>query len=487
MARPGPFDLTGRQFEIVGRFGLRRFVESAGVLSLSSGASFVRAVITAKLFAVTLGPSAVGVLAQLFNLSAFVASVLPLGLTTGVAKIIAEDSRNQRHVNLVVLTASAIALASGLAGAILMTPAAGPISAGLTGSSRYTLAVLLLIWSFPLYNLSGVLGYFLQGLSDIKRLTTASIATTIFAVALLIPLTLAYGLTGAIAAVLVTSVAQTLIYGFELWRSYVARLWSFAGLAFSRSMARELLRYGGILLVAQVLGWASVLVVRTLTLHTLGQTANGLYQVVFGLSTQYITVFLTWMAAYVFPRVVAESRSGKLRDLLNSGLRANLAIMVPILVISIALREPLIRIFYSSAFTTAAPLIPIQVLGDYLRIVGWSFAICLFAVGHTRSHLALIAAQNVAWVVLAAMLIPVWGLSAVPLSYTISFVTYPLMGIGLVRYWVGAAPDRWGWLLSGLGLACVVTAMAPFYIGVVFAPVLPAVVYLVNRRELRTV
>jgi O-antigen/teichoic acid export membrane protein len=480
------FDLSGDHGEVEGRFGLRRFTQSAGVISLSSVAGFVRAVITAKVFAVALGPSLVGVLAQLFNFSALLSSILPLGLTTGVSKLVAENSRDEDQVNRVVATSSGLALASGLAGAIVLAPLSGPLSSALTGSSRYALPLFLLIWSFPLYNLSGVVGYFLQGFAEIERLTRASILTAAFAVVALVPLTLAYGVTGVAVSVLLTSVAQALFYGFELWRVYAARGWRFGGTLFSSSVARELLLgYGWILLVASVLPWAAVLLVRTITLHTLGQFANGLYQVVFGLSTQYITVFLTWMAAYVFPRVVSEARSGKLNQLLNSGFRANLALMVPILVISIALRDPLIRIFYSQAFVQAAPLIPLQVFGDYLRVIGWSFAICLFAVGRTRSYLALIAAQNVGWMVLAVVLIPVWGLQAVPASYALSFVTYPVLGIWLVRHWVGAAPDRRGWLLAGLGAICVIGSLAPYYLGVLLAPVMPAVVYLLNRHELR--
>jgi O-antigen/teichoic acid export membrane protein len=477
MIRKGP--------ELEGRFGLRRFVQSAGVLSLSSVANLARAVITAKLFAVALGPSTVGVLAQFFNFSALAASLLLLGLTTGVSKMIAEGGHDQRRVNSVILTSSAISLVSGLAGAILLTPVSGVLSTALTGSSRYEVAVLLLVWSFPLYNVSAVFNYHLQGLAAIGRLTRASILTTAFAVIALIPLTLAYGLTGAIASVLATSAAQTAFYGFELWRAYMARAWRFAGAQLSGPVAAQLLRFGGILLASAVVSGASVLAVRTLTLHTLGQHANGLYQVVFGLSGQYIAVFMVWMGAYVFPRLVSDSHPTRLGSLLNSGLRANLAIMVPILVISIAWRDPLIRIFYSPAFAGAAPLIPLQVFGDYLRIVGWSFAVCLFAIGHPRSHLAVIASQAVVWVAMAALLVPLWGLNAVPVSYAISFLTYPVLGIALVRRWTGVSPDKRGLILIALGFVCVIGAAAPLYIGTLLVPVMPLVVYLLNRHELK--
>jgi O-antigen/teichoic acid export membrane protein len=159
--------------------------------------------------------------------------------------------------------------------------------------------------------------------------------------------------------------------------------------------------------------------------------------------------------------------------------------MVPILVISIALRDPLIRIFYSPAFAGAAPLIPVQVFGDYLRVVGWSFAVVLFAIGHPRSHLAVIASQAVVWVAMAALLVPMWGLNAVPLTYAISFLTYPVLGFALVRRWTGVSPDRRGLLLIALGFICVIGAAAPLYLGTLLVPVMPLVVYLLNRHELK--
>ncbi len=485
MASPPNLNRESGPTEIEGRFGLRLFARSAGVLSVGSGASFVRAVITAKLLAVTLGPSTVGILAQLLNFSALVSVIIPLGLTTGVAKMIADKGATEKQVNRVVIASSIVALASAIAAAIVLAPFAGTISKALTGSSGYQVPVLLIVASFPLYNLSGVLGYVLQGLADVNRLTLANVFSAILAVVVLAPLTLAYGLRGAVGAVLISSAVQAVVFAWALSRAYVARAWRFTGGWLDRSTAKELLSYGGVVLVGSVVSWASVLVVRTLTLRELGESANGLYQVVFGLSNQYITIFMTWMAAYVFPRLVSESQNGKLGQLLNSGLRANLAIMVPILVISISLRDPLIRIFYSQAFASAAPLIPLQVLGDYARIVGWSFAICLFAIGRTRSHLAIVSAQSVVWAFLVAVMLPAWRLPAVPAAYSISFLVYPLLGIALVRHWTGTLPDRKGMLLVALGLICVAAAASPFYTGMLLAPVMPAVVYLLNRQELR--
>ncbi|HLQ62870.1 MAG TPA: oligosaccharide flippase family protein, partial [Candidatus Acidoferrales bacterium] len=284
---------------------------------------------------------------------------------------------------------------------------------------------------------------------------------------------------GAVAAVLVTNTVQLLVFAGEAAAAYRARRWSPRGvLVWAGPEARRLLFYGGILLLAGIAMLGSVVLVRTLTVRTLGDYANGIYQVAYGFSNQYTTVYMTWMAAYVFPRVAGESRE-RVGGLLNSALRANLFLMVPVLVLMVALREPLIRVFYAGSFLPAASLIPIQVLGDYARVVGWSFGVSLFAQGHTRSYLAAILAQSLAWVLIAGPALPVLGVSAVAAGYALSFLAWPALMYPLARRWLGVRIDRQGSLLTLLGLALIAAAIAvPLPVGVLLAAVLPAVVYL---------
>jgi O-antigen/teichoic acid export membrane protein len=158
-------------------FGLITFLSKAGILSISTISNLVRAVITAKLLALTLGPSKVGILAQVLNFSAFLFQIIPLGLTTGVAKLVAEAPAQRSRVTAVVGTSAALAVASAATCLILLAPFSTQISQLLTGSPGYALPVLLILISLPLYNLASVLSYVLQGLADIRRLTIANVAT----------------------------------------------------------------------------------------------------------------------------------------------------------------------------------------------------------------------------------------------------------------------------------------------------------------------
>jgi PST family polysaccharide transporter len=215
----------------------------------------------------------------------------------------------------------------------------------------------------------------------------------------------------------------------------------------------------------------------------LGEADNGIYQVAYAVSAQYITAFMTWMGAYVFPRIAAEKNMAALRILLNSSLRANLLIMVPALVLITALREPLIRVLFSDAFLPAATLLPVQVLGDFAKVIGWSFGVSLFAHGYTRGHLVTILAQSAAWVAISAAAMSAAGIGAVVLGYSLSYVLWPVLMYVMARHWLQVRVDIESAALLVLALASIVGAiLLPLPAGVAVAALVPAAVVAARHR-----
>jgi O-antigen/teichoic acid export membrane protein len=466
-------------------FGIRSFVMSAGVLSLSAVSNLVRAIVTAKLLAIALGPSLTGDLAQILNFSAFLFQIIPLGLTTGVAKLVADSPSDRARVGAVAGTSAALALVSATVCAVLLAPFSGQLSQVLTGSSAYALPVLLILLSLPLYNVAGVLSYVLQGLADIRGLTIANVATAAASLIVLIPATIAYKVVGASAAVTIASVLQFSFFGFVLWRAFRKRQWPLSSVHFSRATMRPLLQFGGVLLIAGMGAWGSLLVVRTIGIHTLGELQNGIYQVVNGVSAQYMAVFIVWMAAYVFPRVVAEKDPTRMQTMLNSVLRANLLIMGSGMVAVVALRELVVRLLYSPAFLAAAPVLPIQVLGDYGRVIGWSFGIWLFAHGRTRAYLLAMLTQDLLWLAISPIAMRTFGIAALAMGYSLSSLAWPVLMYPMVRHWSGVRIGGEGALLAIIGLAAIVGAiLLPGLPGLVLAAAIPVTV-LILRPDIR--
>jgi O-antigen/teichoic acid export membrane protein len=483
LSSPPPSGLSATAGQQPGRLDLLAFTRSAGILSLSTLANLIRSLITTKVLAVTLGTSTVGLLSQLLNFSSLVLTVVALGLTSSVAKTVAESQAESVRFGRVAGTALTLSLVSSLSLVSLLAPFSSQISQALTGDPRYGLLVFLTLAALPFYNVAGVLAYILQGLSDIKRLTAANVGTVLATLLLMVPAAFFFGLLGVVVAIFLASAVQALLFVGAGLRLLAARGWRLDTLQFSVADARVLLGYGAILLAGAIGIWGSTLLVRTLTVQRLGTNANGLYQVPYALSVQYITVFMTWMSAYVFPKVVAESDSGRLSRLLNSVLRANLFLMVPMLIVVIALREPLIRIFFSESFAPAAGLIPIQAFGDYARVVGWSFGASLFAKGHPRAHLTNILAQSIAWVGLTAVGLPRLGIDAIVVGYALSYALWPVLMYAMARHWLKVRIEGRSLLLVLVGAAGLsIALLLPWPVGLALAVLIPAGIYLQDRR-----
>jgi O-antigen/teichoic acid export membrane protein len=153
--------------------------------------------------------------------------------------------------------------------------------------------------------------------------------------------------------------------------------------------------------------------------------------------------------------------------------------MLPVIALVIALRDPLIRLLFAPSFQPAASLISIQALGDYARIIGWSFGVCLFAQGYTRGHLLAVVAQALLWVVVSAPLIPQIGISAIPFGYSISYLAWPALMYPMARQWLGVRIEREPALLCVLGIVIlVVVLLSPPLIGVGAAFIMPLTIYL---------
>jgi len=461
----------------------RGFAESVALMGVSSAANAVRGVLSAKILAVLLGPSPVGVLSQLITFSALLMTVVPLGLTTGVAKMVAASKHSEEASNRVIGSALAIGLGSGLLAAVVALFLAGPLSNLLLGTSKYAVLVALLAASLPLSNFSGVVNYILQGLAELRLLTAVNILAAAAALVTIAPLAYLYGLEGAVVAVVASSVFQAAISAGALVIAYSRLRWDVRRMRIGKSEGSQLLGYGGIMLVAGAVLVGGTVIVRTLLTRKAGTYANGLYQVPFVLSAQYISVFLLWMSAYVFPRIASERSPRRVAVGLNFALVANLLVLTPIFVGVVAARGIVINVLLSSAFLAAAPLVIVQVLGDLLRVVGWSYGYALFAQGHPRAHLLLVATQTITWIVLAAPLIPFFGAAGVVGAYAVSQLTTPLLAYGMGKRWFGLriTTEAVG-LLAMAAFLIVAAALLPAWIAPLLIPVFPLVFFLARRR-----
>ncbi|MGE5601763.1 MAG: polysaccharide biosynthesis C-terminal domain-containing protein [Nitrososphaerales archaeon] len=433
-------------------------------------ATMVINLVRAKIVAVLIGPYGLGITAQANALINTLTPILFLGLNQGITKYLAaarEQGDETAAAN--VATSSGIAvLVTSLAGTLLTLAFVRPISQWAMQDSSLVVLVSVSLIGVPfavLYNLGRA---FLQGHKEVRAIAVANVLSAVLSFATVIPLIRILGIEGAVINISLTWALNAALYLWFWVRRGNGRLLKWA--AFAWATLRLLVRYGGASLVVSSTNMLAILLVRTFIVQHLGVIPNGLYQAVYGLSTQYLTLVTGAMAAYSFAQLSAiasrpaadATRDPELNVEINNNVRLVALVMVPILAGVVLLRRLGLVVFYSTKFLPAAELFPVQAIGDFFFALAWAFGLVLLPLGRVMPWLWINVSSTILVIPLTWVLIGPMRLEGVVVAYAFS----QSIQAGLSWWYIArytsfhlAVPNTW--LLARSLLLLVALALLP--------------------------
>ena len=258
----------------------------------------------------------------------------------------------------------------------------------------------------------------LSATREIGLIGGATIASTVLGLVVFAPCAYAWGveggLWGAFAALLVSAALSALAVR---WRARGVRLRDFLG-DFDAHECRRLLGFYPMLLVNGALAPLTLILVRDALTAQLGLEAAGLWQATWRLSEAYQAVILSSTALYFIPSLGERMHDPRAlrRQLLRTlalapGLTALMALAI------LLLREPVVQLVFNHRFEGVAQMLPLQLLGDVLKMAGWILAMTLVATMRTRHYIALTVLSTLSFAGLTRGLVPMLGTSAALWAY----------------------------------------------------------------------
>lgn len=398
----------------------RLMVTSAIALWGATATGLVASIARGKVSAITLGADGMGLIAQLNYLSLFLTTIAVLGLSNGCIRLLAEaratgDLIRERRVRSIVLF---FPVAAGVVVGAGVFVAAPVLDRLLLGDDRAG-ALMVVASTIPAAMLTASFVIVLQGAGRMRRLAVANTIAVVVGTTLVIASILAFELTGAIAGIAVSAAVSVLVYAAR-------ERTLFAGVSFSPrvlfdvSILRAIYAYG---LASVVLAIASSLLdlsLRTYVVHALGVAANGLYQPVSFLSTQFFLGLITALSMYLFPTLTGRFARGEHAEAVaevNEGLLLLLAAVVPAVLGIVAFASPLLSLAFAPEFVDARPALGWQLTGEVLRAGAWTVGAVLLPLGLVRTWFVLGIATLGVQAGLAFVLIPVLDLEGLSLAY----------------------------------------------------------------------
>ena len=377
--------------------------------------------ISIKVTAVTLGPAGLILVAQLSNFVSLLQSMLGQGVVTGVICLDAEYGGDATRRRRVRSTAAWMLLVLALVFGLAMAAFASPLSQWLLKDNAYVAVIAVAGLAVAAAMITDLLNGTLSATKEIGLIGTATMVSTVLGLVIFAPCAYFWGIQGALWGLFAVVMASALVLVAAVGlRSQGIKLADYFG-SFDRTECRKLLGFYPMLLINGALAPLALILVRDALIAHVGLDAAGMWQATWRLSEAYQAVIISSTALYFMPDLGERKndpvalRKQVLRTLaMTTASTALLALLIAVL------REPIVNIIFSERFHSVATLLPLQLVGDVLKMAGWIFAMTLVATMRQRRFIAVAVLSMLTFVGLTHVLVPTLGVEGATWAYIIT-------------------------------------------------------------------
>ena len=411
------------------------------LMSLATG------VVRGKVAATWLGPEGVGLVSQLTVVSMLGTTLALAGASTAATIVIgrahgAGDSLEVERLASFVIVRPLVA-SVGLCAVIM--PFLPQISRLFLGSSSYSLELGIAVSSIPFNVFAATASVVLIATRRAGRSLVANGVSLVIGTIATVSAVVLFDLAGAVAAVLLTSAIAVVVL-LVREREWLATALLRRSVAPSRSSASEFYKLGlasfGLAASSSFLDSAQ----RALLISSEGIADAGLYQAVSMASTQGFAAILNGVMLFLAPALAAmvvTAPADALREWRRT-LDITVGVIALVGVVCVLVAPAALQILFSPEFTAATPALRWQVVGEVLRAATFVVGALMLPLGARRVWVAIglatLAMQGAAtWI-----LMPVWGLEALPYAFSLGFA----FNLAASLWWA----HRRGWHLRSSSL-----------------------------------
>ncbi len=365
--------------------GIIKKLKSAEIVQVSfySGISTVIKIITsfvsAKVIAIYLGPTGLGMLGQLTSFIAIFLTLSTGAITNGVIKFVAEYKNDETRQNRIIKVSLQITLLCSLLCGLIISIGAKFWSKQLFNEASYSLVFVIFGITIIFYALFSLAVSILNGLQQYKLFNLINVLASIIGLVFSVTMVVFYGIKGAfISAVTYQSVVFIILLlfvkrsGWFNWskiKSSVIDRGDLIGLSKFSLMA---------IVSAAAVPMVQIIIRNYLASNTNAETV-GFYEGVNRLSLIYMSLITTTFSVYYLPKMSAANNNSELKKLLIKGYKFILPLTFTMLLVTYLLRNLVIKIVFAESFAPMEAYFLPQLVGDFFKIASWILAMQMIA------------------------------------------------------------------------------------------------------------
>ena len=357
-----------------------KLVKTSILSSISTFARLASGVISLKFVAVIIGPEGVALVGQFSNFINMVSSVASGAMATGVTSLTAKYSNDDEKK--LQLWKNAIFISgclSSLCG-ILIIIFNQQLSIIFLHDKKYHFVFILFGLTLILYVWNQLILSILNGLAEIGRMTFINTLNSFISVITSVILVYYYKIFGVLIAV---TIVPNVIFFISLLCIYKRKWfrWSIFIGRFNKQRCYDLSNYTIMAIIAAIVTPLQQLLVRNLMIDKISLNMAGNWQGLQGISNAYLMVVYTAFSTYFLPKFAALNSNIEIKHELLKCYKIILPFVSISIVVIYFMRDFIIHVLYSKAFTGMGQLFFWQLVGDFFKTVAWPLGLIFVAKG----------------------------------------------------------------------------------------------------------
>ncbi|WP_020676425.1 O-antigen translocase [Geopsychrobacter electrodiphilus] len=438
----------------------RNILKSTSLIGGSSVLNILIGMISTKFAALWLGPSGVGLLATFGRVTALVATLTGMGIDSSGVRQVAEavGSKDDERIVRTVITLRRAAWMTGGIGLLVMAIFCVPISWLTFNTEKYAWPIAVLGITVFAGAIMGGQCCILTGTRRIRDLAKVSVIGSFFGVLFSIPCFYLWGQTGIVPSLVLTAFASLVVS----W--WFVRKVPIGGISLtwreSYDEARQLLSLGVSFMGAGLVLALSNYFIYMIMLRRFGLVDVGIYQAAFSLSGVLVGFVLGAMGTDYYPRMTAVANdNASVYRMVNEQTQISILLSLPVLAAMMIFAPLVIKLFYTTSFGTAVPVMRWCILGVLGRVFSWPMAYVLLAKGKGKVFLITEIFVNSLHLAGVYFFTQIWGLEGAGIAFLGMYVIYTLLMLFVTCRLVLATWDKYS---QKIILFASITLMALF-------------------------
>jgi PST family polysaccharide transporter len=359
-------------------------------------------------------------IAQFLNFMTLCQGFVITGLETATSRLMSEYSTDALRRRSLLFTVGRIGLIVGLVTALVVALLSRPLAQWLLSDAGYAWVFVLGALGILATIANSVLLSVATARGAIGRVALSHMLATVAGLLIFAPAAIHWGIPGGLLASSLVFLASLLITCAIMWRTKLVHIREFFG-RFDRHEGRRIADFYPMLIVHAVMVPLSLILIRQHVTSVLSLESAGLWQACWRLSDTYLMVVMMSVSLNFMVRLgrvvkVHEKLRAEVLKTLSASIGATAVMALGIFV----LREWVVRIIFSDKFLPVVDYIPMQLVGDILRMVGWTLGFVLVATIRSRWYIAIEVAVPLVFISAAHVLASGMGVQGVTTAYVLA-------------------------------------------------------------------